>query len=74
MPEQRDEFTEYYRSIWNIPLLHNERSSGVIQVFWKDIIGKSFVASKLDIYRKIVVRYGDHPRQKLSIYAPKVKP
>ena len=58
----------------SLPLIHNERTSDAIQGFWKGLIVRSFIASKSNTYRKTVVRFGDHPRQKFSIYTPKDKP
>jgi acetyl esterase/lipase len=60
--------------IWNLPLIHNERSSDAVQHFWKGCLTRSFLANKTNAYNKNVVKFGEHPRQKISVYTPKVKP
>ena len=56
------------------PLVHNERSTNVVQAFWKEILRRSYIASRSGVYTRHIVRYGEHPTLKFSIYAPKVKP
>lgn len=46
----------------------------MIQVFWKEILRRSYLASKSGVYNKDVVFYDDHPRCKFSIFTPKIKP
>ena len=57
-----------------MPLLHNERSTNIIQTFWKEILRRSYLASKCAIYTKVVHNYGPHFRQKFSLYYPTEKP
>lgn len=74
LPQDKAEYEEFFQKIWTIPLLHNERSTNVIQVFWKEILRRSFLASKSGVYNKTVVHYDSHPRTKFSVYTPKTKP
>lgn len=73
LPEDKEDYEKFFQKIWMLPLMHNERSTNVVQVFWKEILRRSYLASKSGVYNKKVIKYGDHPRQKFSIFYPKVK-
>ena len=69
--EEREEYTKYFIKIWSMPLLHNERSTYIIQAFWKEILRRSYLAGKSGAYGKYVHKYGENYRQKFSLYYPK---
>jgi len=74
LPEHRDEFKRYFDHIWSQQLVQKDRSNDFIQAFWTGLAVRSFIASKSNTYNKDVIKFGDHPRQKFSVYFPKIKP